>query len=428
MSESVDKKEINISEKPQKKVLVFSITYHPFIGGAEVAVREITDRLPNIKFDMITLRLDPKLPKFERVDNVNVYRIGFTTRSGMTYPPKFPINLNKTLYPVMALFKAIILHWRNRYDISWAIMANYAGFAALFFKIINPRVSYLLTLQEGDSIAHIKNRVRFIPHLFKWIFTFADDVQAISHYLADFAKHFGYKKQAYIVSNGVDIAQFTKKYPVYELDALKKKLNKSLPYESSADGEIPPRRGDIFLVTTSRLVEKNAVIDIVDALVYLPNHVKLLVLGDGPEMKNIHKSARSNNVLDRIHFLGLVPYEDVPKYLQISDIFVRPSLSEGFGNSFVEAMAVGLPVIATPVGGIPDFLFDPKRNPDKPSTGLFCKVKNPESIAKQVMNLIDNPKLRDTIVHNAKKMVHDKYDWNIVAQKMQHIFGAIIDK
>ncbi|MCG2695311.1 hypothetical protein L6261_04530, partial [Candidatus Parcubacteria bacterium] len=64
-----------------KKILIFSTVYYPFVGGAEVAIKEITDRIGDIEFDMVTLRFDKNLPKFEKIGNVNVYRIGFVSNS-----------------------------------------------------------------------------------------------------------------------------------------------------------------------------------------------------------------------------------------------------------------------------------------------------------------------------------------------------------
>ena len=95
------------------------------------------------------------------------------------------------------------------------------------------------------------------------------------------------------------------------------------------------------------------------------------------------------------------------------------------GNSFVEAMAARIPVIATPVGGIVDFLFDPEANPDHEPTGLFVEVKKSESIALQVRHLLDNENLRERLVRNAYTMVQKKYDWNLIARDMQE---KIFDK
>ena len=65
-----------------KRILIFSLVYYPrFVGGAEVAIKEITDRISpeEVEFDMVTLRLEPNLPKFETIGNVNVYRVGWTS-------------------------------------------------------------------------------------------------------------------------------------------------------------------------------------------------------------------------------------------------------------------------------------------------------------------------------------------------------------
>ena len=108
----------------------------------------------------------------------------------------------------------------------------------------------------------------------------------------------------------------------------------------------------------------------------------------------------------------------MPPYLHISDIFVRPSLSEGLGNSFLEAMAAGIPVIATPVGGIPDFLVDGE-------TGLFCEVNNPHSIAQKVEKLIKDRESRDYIIKNAREMVLQKYSWERVAGEMREVLTGL---
>ena len=118
---------------------------------------------------------------------------------------------------------------------------------------------------------------------------------------------------------------------------------------------------------------------------------------------------------NRVKFIGYVSHAEMSKYLHASDIFIRPSVSEGLGNSFLEAMAAGLPVIGTPVGGIPDFLRDGE-------TGLFCEVHNPRSIAQKVEKLIKDRESRNYIIKQAKAMVEEKYTWNKIAGEMKKIF------
>jgi glycosyltransferase involved in cell wall biosynthesis len=392
-----------------KKILIFSLTYSPFVGGAELAIKEETGRIESIEFDMITLRFDSDLPKFERIGNVNVYRIGFTKKGAeMKDLIKFPLKLNKILFPFLAFVKARKLHKEINYDGIWAMMAAYAGFAAMFFKLFNPRVPYLLTLQEGDPIDYILKKVRFVRPMFNKIFTKADYIQTISHYLAEFAQSMGFLGRLKVVPNAVNTKYFSQEYSEEELDELKKELGK--------DGD------DKFVITTSRLVLKNAVDDVIKSLQYLSENVKFIILGDGPDKERLVELTKELKLEKRVKFLGLIDHKVMPKYLKVSDIFIRPSLSEGFGNSFIEAMAAEIPVIATPVGGIVDFLYDPERNSDKDSTGLFCNVRDPKSISKQIEKLLENKELKNNILKNAKEMVFEKYDWDIIARDMKEIF------
>ena len=104
-----------------KKILIFSTAYFPFVGGAEVAVKEITNRLSEIDFDLITARIG-KLPKEESVGNVHIYRVGFG------------IKFDKFLLPVLGYMKAVQLQKLKNYDVVWSVLASQASVASAFFK------------------------------------------------------------------------------------------------------------------------------------------------------------------------------------------------------------------------------------------------------------------------------------------------------
>ncbi|MFA6273184.1 MAG: glycosyltransferase family 4 protein [Candidatus Paceibacterota bacterium] len=373
-----------------KKILIFSVAYRPFIGGAEVAIEEITKRLASdFSFDLITVNLDGRQKREENIGNVNIFRVGSSA-------------LGKFLFPFRALLAAGKLHRQNHYDSTWAIMANYAGFAALFFKIFHPAVPFVLTLQEGDPIPEIRRKVWFVWPIFKMIFQRADKVTAISNYLAQWGKTMG-AKNVEVIPNGVDIEKFNPDFATQN-------------------------RGNKILITTSRLVKKNGVGDIIEALKLLPENLKLIIVGSGELEKSLKFKVKSLKLEERVRFLGFVEPEKIPEYLWTSDIFIRPSLSEGLGNSFIEAMTAGLPIIGTSVGGIPDFLFPPERSDLKSGersdlipTGLFCEPNNPQSIAEKVKLLLADNSLRQKIIANGQKLVAEKYDWNLIANQMRQV-------
>src|SRR3989344_432236 len=397
----------------KKRVLIFSLTYHPYVGGAELAIKEITDRMPASEYelDMLTLRFDKNLPKVERVGNVTVYRIGLASDTPEISDRRIPLiaKLAKILFPFTAFFKARALHKREAYDMTWAMMANYAGFGALLFKYAYPRIPYFLELQDGNTLEQVKARqpiLLLLWPLYKRVYLKADFIKVISSFIEKLAKNIGFTGH---------IAKFSALVPKETEVELKSKFGKKL--------------GDVFLFTASRLVLSRGVEDVIRALAFLPPHVKLLVAGTGDDQKKLEKIAHDTGVGNRVIFAGHIDHAKLPAYYKVSDIFVRPSIVEGFGSSFVEAFASGIPVVATPVGGIPDFLSDPERNSDKPATGLFCEPKNPESIARKVTRYMKEPSLVAEVVQNAKALAEKKYDWDIVAKDMQKkIFGPLIRK
>jgi len=409
-----------MSKNKKKRILIFSLTYHPYVGGAELAIKEITDRVDTgeYEFDMITLRFDKNLPEVEKVGNVTVHRIGFVTDTPKISDRRIPVRakLAKLFFPLASFLKAQSLHKKHAYDMVWAMMANQASFGALLFKYVYPKVPYFLELQDGNSLEQIKARqpiLRLLWPLYKRIYLKADFIKAISHFIEKLARNIGFTGPIAVIPNAVDVAKFSAPVPKETEVELKSKFGKKL--------------GDVFLFTASRLVLSRGVEDIIRALASLPPHVKLLVAGTGEDQKKLEKIAHDVGVGNRVMFAGHVAHTALPAYYKISDIFVRPSIVEGFGSSFVEAFAAGISVVATPVGGIPDFLFDPERTPESPATGLFCEVRNPESIARAVLRYMKEPALVAEVVQNARALAEEKYDWNIIAKDMQNkIFNPLI--
>jgi glycosyltransferase involved in cell wall biosynthesis len=376
-----------------KRILIFSTAYFPFVGGAEIAIKELTDRLSGLEFDMVTARLDSKLPQAEKIGNVNVYRVGI----GLSMFDKYYLAF-------FGKYKALALNKKNKYDLIWAMMASYGGFAAMFFKSSNKCIPFLLTLQEGDPFEYIEKRAGFLSHWFKKIFKSADRIQCISHYLSDWARAMGARSDIAVIPNGVDLNKFFQEFPVNELLQLKAHLG--------------IKEGEKLVIHAGRVVVKNGLRYVIEALPHLPENVKFLIMGDGNEKESCEKIVNELNLSERVIFFGKYDNKVLPAYLKISDVFIRPSLSEGQGISFLEAMAAGIPIIGTAVGGIPDFLTDNE-------TGWFCREKDPESIAEKISYILDEKNKIEVgkIVENAKKLIRKHYDWLDIAKDMEKIFN-----
>ena len=386
----------------KKKILILSMAYYPkHIGGAEVAIKEITDRMSSdeYEFHLICNRYDSTLPKEQVIGNVHVHRIGITKKSPtMTDLRKLPLHLNKLFFQWTAYATAVKLHRREKFSLIWAMMAHATGVPAARFKNHFKKIPFVLTLQEGDPPEVIERTMRPFEPYFTKAFTSADAIQVISNFLGSWAKKKGSKNEPVLIPNAVNTENFSKPISDKELQSARTELGLS--------------DTDIALVTTSRLVRKNGLDTVIEALPLLPEEVVFVVFGVGPEEENLKALAEKIGVSKRVLFKGQISHEVMPKYLKACNIFIRPSRSEGMGNSFIEAMAAELPVIATPVGGITDFLIDGE-------TGWFAAVENPKSIVTAYERIYSNVEDTSRVLKNAKDMAIEKYNWDLIAKRME---------
>lgn len=393
-----------------KKILIFSLAYYPNqTSGAEAAIKEITDRLDQTEFEfhMVTLRYNSELSKTEKIGNILVHRIGLSKKNpSFEDLGKMPLDLNKPLYQLLAPITASQLHKKYKYNAVWAMMAHSAGVPAVIFKMTHHKVKYFLTLQEGDPIEYIEKTMRPLWPLFTRAFTKADKVQAISTFLADWAKKRNVPtNKIELIHNGANPRDLTESASENEIAELKQKLGK--------------KPEDIYLVNTARLVHQKANDDTIRALALLPANIKFLIVGDGPDEQMLKDLTKELNLENRVIFTGRVDRSEITKYRKASDIFVCPSRSEGLGNAFLSAMASRLPVIATQEGGLAEFIFDAQKNLNKEATAWAVDKDSPEQIVSAVKDILAHPDKVKKITDTARIMVETKYNWDMIAKDMR---------
>lgn len=365
------------------------------VSGAEVAIQEITDRIDDIEFHLITLLFDATRPRVEKIGNVTVHRVGF----GGAY-------LSKVLYVPLSALLARKLHKQQAFDALWSVM-TYMLFPVLLAKALGVRVPHILTLQDGDPYERVFERwfIRPLTPMLDYGFRTARKVQAISGYLGEWATRRGYVGDIEIIYNGANMRDFEEKVDEVGLARIRSELGK--------------KEGDIYIVTTSRLVHKNGIDTVIEALPLLPEHVSFIIVGGGADEEKLKALAHDLGVSHRTKFVGLVDRTQTPLYRRVSDIFARPSRSEGLGNSFVSAMAARMPVIATQEGGIKEFLFDAKRNPEKETTGWAVEAGNAQDVADAVLDIIAHPDVVKEVTDTAYRLAHEYYNWDTIARAMR---------
>lgn len=369
-----------------KRILVFSLAYFPFVAGAEIALHEVMARLKGkYEFEVVTARMKA-LPRSEIIDGIPVRRLGV----GVQW-------LDKLLFLPLAIFHGLF----HKADVVFGLMENQAALAARFVAWIKG-AKCVINLQSGDSEEYIYRKLGFFSFFYFWVYGRGSQYVVLSDFLKKRAISHGVpERNIRIIPNGVDTKVFTSKginvkKVLMELHAHKRKI----------------------IITTSRLTLKNAVDDLIKAFAIVKKQVPsvLVVCGVGEDEQKLKKLAEELGVSADVRFLGLVPYRQLPKYVSAADVFVRPSISEGFGNSFVEALSCGVPIIGTPVGGIPDFL-------DNEKTGLFCRVRDPADLADKIKLLLKDRKLADNIVKNGQKMIRQRYEWDMIAVQFDEVFS-----
>jgi len=392
---------------PRKKILIFSMGFDPFIGGAEIALTELTKRLSeHYEFHIVTCRIRRELPRFEDTGYIKVHRVG-TSKSGADNDEfsRWPLKINKWLFPFLAYFKAIRLHRKHRFDGHWCMLAFTGAIGSLLFKLTFPRVKYMLELQDGRSYEERKATFGHVFPLIRKSFQKADAIKTISTFQIDVAKRMGATAPTTRIPNGVDVDIFTADIGETEKNAVRKQLELD---DTST-----------YLISTTRLVARRGHEALIGSLVHLPDAFKLILCGSGPLERDLKMFAKELGVTKRIVWVGDVPYKEIPTYLANAQCFVRPSIYEGMGNSFIEAFAFGIPVVGTPVGGIVDFLFDEQKNPHPNGllTGYLSNVNDSVDLALQIKKVFEDSEESARRVKNARELALREYDWDHIAER-----------
>jgi glycosyltransferase involved in cell wall biosynthesis len=380
-----------------KRILIFSLAYYPsFVSGAEAAIKEITDRISEDDYEFhLTHLFEKSAPRVEKIGHVTVYRVGL----GNAY-------LSKMLFIPLAAQKAARLHKKLHFTGMWAMM-TYMLMPVTLARLIGVKIPYALTLQDGDPYEKVFERWFIKPALplIDSGFKHARIIQVISQYLGTWPKKRGYQGEVVMIRNGANPKNFEQFYSDEVLEEVRKELGK--------------KDNEFYLFIAARLVHQKGIDAVIKALPLLPEEVKFLIAGGGPEEGMLKELTKELHLEHRVIFLGPLERDDVPKYRNtiVADAFVHPSRSEGLGNSVLSAMAGRLPVVASQVGGLADFIFDESNR--RPVTAWAVAPDSPEQIAAAVKKIMSNKEEVAIRTTNARAMVEREYHWEPIAKDMQ---------
>lgn len=180
---------------------------------------------------------------------------------------------------------------------------------------------------------------------------------------------------------------------------------------------------EAVIVSIGRLSREKAHADLIAAFNQLCEqheefNGKLVIVGDGPERTQLESAARSSPAARRIVFAGSTT--DVQPYYAMAKVFVLPSRSEGSPNVLLEAMAAGVPVAATAVGGVPEIVANDE-------SALLVAPNGPSSLAAAIARLLSNRELAEKLSANARDLVATRYQPELYARNLTRIYGSVIE-
>ncbi len=182
-----------------------------------------------------------------------------------------------------------------------------------------------------------------------------------------------------------------------------------------------------IVMTVGRLVEKKGVHILIEAMAVAGRHgvePRLVIIGDGPERNRLADVVHRTGMEHRVHFAGPVPHDQLPSFMAKADVFVLPSVNatdgdrDGFPVTLLEAAATSLPIIASDIGGIGEFIVDGHN-------GLLVQPGDVGALACALEKLLHDKDLCQRFARNAAVAV-ESYDWDTVAQQYAHVLQCAL--
>lgn len=332
------------------------ITCYPTYGGSGVVATELgkalAERGHSIHF--ISYAIPMRLQKFS--DNIVYHEVEISNYPLFDFP-LYTIALASKMVEVARYEKIDIFHCH--YAIPHATSAYLAK-----EMLGRPEIKVITTL-HGTDITLVGLEPSFLP-VMKFSIERSDGVTAVSRFLKEKTlTNFGIEKSIEVIPNFVDITKYRR------VDATKVRMHWCTHDEK-------------ILMHTSNFRPVKRVQDVIRIFAEVRKKIpsKLILIGDGPDRSLCELLCRELEIQDHVKFLG--KQIEIVDLLSAGDLFLMPSQSESFGLSALEAMACGVPVISTSVGGLPELNIHNQ-------TGFIAEIGDIDRMARYAIDLLSNP-------------------------------------
>jgi glycosyltransferase involved in cell wall biosynthesis len=182
----------------------------------------------------------------------------------------------------------------------------------------------------------------------------------------------------------------------------------------------PLTKREKVVAFVGRLSEEKGILNFLKAVpivIHNDQTIKYQVIGDGQLLTLVKNTLENEHINDKVSLTGWTPHEELPKYLNRIKLLVIPSFTEGLPNIMLEAMACGTPVLATPVGAIPDIIKDGE-------TGFIMADNTPECIAINILRVLTHSDL-DQIAKTARSLVENEFTYENAVLNFREILNSL---
>ena len=363
------------------------------VGGSETQLVELASRIDRARFEALVCSLTSggPLEAALRARGVRVFSLGLTgfrRRNPLQWPSaafRAAVATGR-LYRLMRRERPDVVHGLL---ISAYVLATFVGRLARVRVIVAGRRS--LGLFKEDKRVHLLLE-RLADTMTDLFIANSEAVR-----LDTVAREGIPPDKILVVYNGIDLARFGEIGTAVPSDARG-------PRVIVVSNLIPYKGHDYFLIAWK------------EVLAAFPDAVALLV-GDGPARPTLEAQARRLGIEHAVRFLGV--REDVPALLASADVFVHPSLQEGYSNAVLEAMAAGRPIVATAVGGNVEAIADGR-------TGLLVPPRDSAALKAAMLRLLHDRQEAARMGHQARTAVQQRHEMSRMISEYERIYDDVL--
>lgn len=368
------------------------IVCYPTLGGSGVVATELGIELAEKGYEIhfISTTLPFRLKKL--YPNIYFHEVEVANYPVFKHPP-YDLSLANKITEVINREKLDLIH--AHYAVPHAI-------CSIFAKQMARKDVKIVTTLHGTDIT-ILGIDRSLNEMIRYAIEESDAVTAVSNSLKDQTIDvFNLERDIEVIYNFIKPVQneFNQTF----------ELKKQLGIKSS----------EKVLIHISNFREVKRVDDVVKVFSIVNKQIpaKLLLVGDGPEYKNVYDLVHQMEIQDQVIFLGR--QDNIHDLIAISDLKLLLSSKESFGLVLLEAMVGGIPCIGTNTGGIPEVITDGV-------DGYICNIGDVEEIANKAITLLTNDRLRESFSINAKKNVLSKFHANQIVKKYEDLYTRLLN-